>query len=56
MRDGIGINTYLHDPMDHPDKLKLNFWVEDLGYHKGGIPAVGWRRQKMPIIAAVADP
>lgn len=30
LREGIGMKTYFHSPMDYAKKLKLIFLVEDL--------------------------
>ena len=55
LREDIGMNTYLHGPMDYAKKLKLRFRERDLDLlERRDIPVVGRRRTWLQIYARVA--
>ena len=46
IREGIGMKTYLHSPMDFAKTLKLRFRIGDLDMpERRGIPVAGRRRK-----------
>ena len=56
LKEDIGMETYLHGPMDNAKKLKLRFRVGDLDLpERRDIPVVGRRRTWSPICARMAQ-
>ena len=56
LRKYIGMKTYLHDPMDYANTLKLRFRVGDPDPpERRHIPVVGRRRTWLQICARVAQ-
>ena len=56
LTEDVGMETYLHGPMDYAKKLKLRFRVGDLGPPEiRDVPVVGKRRTRLHICVRVAQ-